>query len=129
MGVCVKLKFFGFIVLFVIGYFGVTEFLWNQVDKAPVKKAIVHTGFGYPTIADMKNGQTKWTVPWALYFDTEKRCWLTLDQLTSKPGGSCLLEITRKNDTFSAVNHATEYHWEIADERSEGQWVQITDFR
>lgn len=50
-------------------------------------------------IAEMVVGQTGYTVPWAMWVDEERRCWLAPDcPLTPHPHGTATMQVTRDDE-------------------------------
>jgi len=53
------------------------------------------------TIADLRVGESGWTVPWAMDHDEERRCWLNpRHTISQEPGGTVQMQVARREDGY-----------------------------
>lgn len=88
----------------------------EQVDVIPVTKKVTNCklpeGQRERTLADMKIGETAWTMPWGMWVDNSGRCWLNPNYPAEKtPGGTVELKVERRGDSFHVTNHDPTHKW------------------
>ena len=71
------------------------------------------------TIAGMLIDETTYTVPWGMWVDSERRCWLHPDyHITSRPFGTSEMMIQRHEDGFEVWVPAGWRGWSPEDQPS-----------
>jgi hypothetical protein len=83
------------------------------------------------TIDSMARGERAWTVPWAMWVDTNRRCWLNPNySVHSKPDGTAQMAVRRLEDgTYEVDVTGLDYRWDPASEPSyvdhNGGWLPV----
>lgn len=72
--------------------------------------------FEAPTIDSMLPGEGGYVVPWAMWVDEKRNCWLHPDYTVStEPAGTACMRITCKTGglgrTFAVDLRGIEFHW------------------
>lgn len=63
--------------------------------------AILPEQFEYMTINKMVVGDSGYTVPWAMWVDKSRNCWLHPDYtLSAKPGGTVEMRVEKRKNGF-----------------------------
>lgn len=64
------------------------------------------------TIERMQIGEERWTVPWAMWVDLDRRCWLHPKDTTNRaPFGTSDLRIVRVAEGYLVDTSCTEFRW------------------
>ena len=69
--------------------------------KQEVRPATLPGEYVEHTLANLRVGESTWTVPWAMDVDDERRCWLT-PSFTGHPtpGGTVQMLVERREDGY-----------------------------
>ncbi len=73
----------------------------GPLTPGPHGFASLPEGVEEPTIERMATGDVGYTVPWAMWVDGERRCWLKPSfTLRERPGGTAQLRVARQDDGY-----------------------------
>ncbi|QQG96192.1 hypothetical protein HBE99_04430 [Mycobacteroides chelonae] len=94
-------------------------------------QAILPEGIEETAISDMTVGDVAYTVPWAMWVDRQRRCWLRPDfSVETAPCGTASMRIRKRTDGFHVerTGYAREYEWRISDTPSAVVGANSTDY-
>jgi hypothetical protein len=75
--------------------------------------AILPENLEEQTIGSMSTGEEAFTVPWAMWVDDRRRCWLHPQYTTrAQPGGTVQLRIVRQYDGYHVFVSDTKEKWQ-----------------
>lgn len=83
-----------------------------------LEQAILPDGMEEYTISSMSVGEAMYTVPWAMWVDRQRRCWLRPDfSIDKNPQGTASMRVRREQDGFHVdrTGYARDYEWRIQD--------------
>lgn len=65
------------------------------------KQAVLPDALESRSLSSMSIGETGWTVPWAMWVDRQRRCWLNPGFLAeSDPGGTVEMKVELRDDGY-----------------------------
>jgi hypothetical protein len=84
------------------------RFLTTRPPTNKPDSAVLPESFIEPSIKDTKIGQTFYTLPWGMWVDLNRMCWLHPDYPVSpEPDGTLSMRVQRRADGFHVWPPAT----------------------
>jgi hypothetical protein len=82
------------------------------------EQALLPEAYESPSIDSMLEGDTFFTVPWAMWVDRERRCWLHPGYIIhEEPGGTVEMLVTRTADGFVVdISGVEDHKWGLEEE-------------
>jgi hypothetical protein len=84
------------------------------------------------TIAQMVNGDTFFTVPWAMWVDKKRRCWLDPDYTVhQEKGGTVQMGVAKSEDGYSVdITSVDNPNWELQEHSThvgheDSDWIPV----
>lgn len=65
------------------------------------------------TLGSLTVGETAWTMPWALWVDSERDCWVDPNMIFQDHSSGCTIKVTREIGGFEVELKGCNYRWTI----------------
>ena len=97
--------------------------VFGKATQAKLPKSLENTNL----ISNMRVGQIGYTVPWAMFVDAERNCWLSEHyEFSYEPGGTADMLVERTKDGFRVKTaHGSDYRWTPSAGGSESNSIPV----
>ena len=87
-----------------------------------------------PTIALLSVGESAWTVPWAMWIDRTRGCWLHPNySVHQTPGGTVTMQVHRTEQGYDVdISRCSHFRWSLGEPHYAGShddWLPVDNLR